>query len=55
MSARGNALLLEEKERNKVNRMLPKLEQELHALIAGTYGTGLPIRIRQFILDRILH
>jgi hypothetical protein len=40
MSARGNALLLEEKERNKVNRMLPKLEQELHALIAGTYGTN---------------
>ena len=36
MNARGNGLLLEEKERNRVNRMLPKLEQELHALIAGT-------------------
>lgn len=34
MNARGNALLLEEKERNRVNKMLPRLEQELHSLIA---------------------
>jgi len=38
MHARGNALLLEEKERNRVNRMLPKLEQELHGLIAGKWS-----------------
>ena len=34
MNARGNSLLLEEKERNKVNKALPRLEQELHDLIA---------------------
>lgn len=33
MNARGNSLLIEEKERNKVNKALPKLEKELHDLI----------------------
>lgn len=33
MNARGNSLLKEEKERNKVNRTLPRLEQELKELI----------------------
>ncbi|XP_023336270.1 protein regulator of cytokinesis 1 [Eurytemora carolleeae] len=33
MNARGNSLLLEEKERNKVNKNLPRVEQELHQLI----------------------
>jgi hypothetical protein len=35
MNARGNSLLIEEKERNKVNKTLPKLETELHQLIQG--------------------
>merc|ERR1719219_2810503 len=35
MNARGNNLLLEEKERNKVNKALPRLEEELHDLIAA--------------------
>jgi len=34
MNARGNSLLMEEKERNKVNKTLPRLEQELEELIA---------------------
>jgi len=34
MNARGNQLLLEEKERNKVNKLLPMLEHELKDLIA---------------------
>lgn len=33
MNARGNSLLMEEKERNKVNKTLPRLEQELEELI----------------------
>merc|ERR1719228_2766500 len=33
MNARGNSLLLEERERNKVNKALPRIEQELQALI----------------------
>jgi len=33
MNARGNSLLQEEKERNKVNKALPRIEQELHELI----------------------
>ena len=33
MNARGNSLLLEEKERNKVNKALPRIKQELQALI----------------------
>ena len=33
MNARGTALLEEEKERNKVNKSLPRVEQELHELI----------------------
>ena len=33
MNARGNSLHLEEKERNKVNKALPRIEQELHELI----------------------
>ncbi len=35
MNARGNALLLEEKERKFVNKQLPKVEEELHLLIRG--------------------
>merc|ERR1719219_970108 len=35
MNARGNNLLMEEKERNKVNKALPRLEEELHDLIAA--------------------
>ena len=35
MNSRGNNLLLEEKERSKVNKALPRLEQELHDLIAA--------------------
>merc|ERR1719436_627790 len=35
MNSRGNNLLLEEKERSKVNKALPRLEQELHELIAA--------------------
>lgn len=33
MNARGNSLLMEEKERNKVNKTLPRIEEELHGLI----------------------
>jgi len=33
MNARGNSLLQEEKERNKVNKALPRLEEELQDLI----------------------
>jgi len=33
LNARGSNLLMEEKERNKVNKTLPKLEQELETLI----------------------
>ena len=33
MNARGNSLLQEEKERNKVNKELPRIEEELHELI----------------------
>jgi len=33
MNARGNSLLQEEKERNKVNKALPRIEQELQELI----------------------
>jgi len=33
MNARGNALLEEEKERNRVNKQLPKIEGELNKLI----------------------
>ena len=33
MNSRGNQLLMEEKERNKVNKALPRIEQELHELI----------------------
>ena len=33
MNARGNTLLQEEKERNKVNKTLPRLEKELQKLI----------------------
>eukprot|EP00092_Neocalanus_flemingeri_P102604 GFUD01131245.1.p1 GENE.GFUD01131245.1~~GFUD01131245.1.p1 ORF type:complete len:662 (-),score=174.00 GFUD01131245.1:409-2394(-) len=33
MNARGNSLLVEEKERNKVNKALPRIEQELQELI----------------------
>lgn len=35
MNARGNNLLMEEKERNKVNKALPRLEAELHELISS--------------------
>ena len=35
MNARGNSLLIEEKERNRVNKLLPKLEKELQDLIQG--------------------
>ena len=35
MNARGNNLLMEEKERNKVNKALPRLEAELHELISN--------------------
>lgn len=35
MNTRGNQLLMEEKERNKVNKMLPKLEYELKDLISS--------------------
>jgi len=35
MNNRGNQLLMEEKERNKVNKMLPKLEHELKDLISS--------------------
>ena len=35
MNTRGNTLLLEEKERNRVNKALPRIEQELHELIEG--------------------
>ena len=35
MNARGNALLIEERERKLVNKQMPKIEQELHALIKG--------------------
>jgi len=35
MNNRGNQLLMEEKERNKVNKMLPKLEYELKDLISS--------------------
>merc|ERR550539_137738 len=35
MNSRGNNLLMEEKERSKVNKALPRLEQELHDLIAA--------------------
>ena len=31
MNARGNSLLIEEKERNRVNKLLPKLEKALEA------------------------
>jgi hypothetical protein len=37
MNARGNSLLVEEKERNKVNKALPKLEKELQDLIQGRF------------------
>ena len=33
MNARGNSLLREEKERNKVNKALPRIEEELQELI----------------------
>lgn len=33
MNARGNSLLMEEKERNKVNKALPRIEEELQELI----------------------
>jgi len=33
MNSRGNQLLIEEKERNKVNKALPRIEQELFELI----------------------
>merc|ERR1719233_2440680 len=33
MNARGNSLLQEEKERNKVNKALPRIEEELQELI----------------------
>jgi len=33
MNARGNSLLMEEKERNKVNKALPRIEEELQDLI----------------------
>ena len=39
MNARGNNLLMEEKERNKVNKALPRLEEELHDLI-GKWETA---------------
>ena len=35
MNARGDDLLMEEKERNRVNRVLPRLEAELHELISS--------------------
>ena len=35
MNARGNNLLMEEKERNKVYKTLPRLEAELHELISN--------------------
>lgn len=38
MNTRGNTLLLEEKERNKVNKALPRIEQELHELIEEWEG-----------------
>ena len=38
MNARGNSLLQEEKERNKVNRALPRIEEELHELIEEWEG-----------------
>jgi len=34
LNARGTSLLVEEKERNKVNKALPRVEQELESLIA---------------------
>merc|ERR1712112_727340 len=34
LNARGTSLLVEEKERNKVNKALPRVEQELENLIA---------------------
>jgi len=33
MNSRGNTLLMEEKERNKVNKALPRIEQDLQELI----------------------
>ena len=33
LAARGYSMLKEEKERNKVNKALPRLEEELHELI----------------------
>jgi len=37
MNTRGNSLLLEEKERNKVNKALPRIKYQ-----AGTPSTNLP-------------
>jgi len=34
MNARGNSLLMEEKERNKVNKALPRVEEDLKRLIS---------------------
>ena len=39
MNARGNSLLMEEKERNKVNKTLPRVEEELHKM-AEIFGGG---------------
>ena len=37
MNARGNALLIEEQERKRVNKQLPKTENDLHQRIRGTF------------------
>ena len=47
MNARGTVLLEEEKERNKVNKTLPRVEQELHGLIQQweqDHGTDFRVR-----------
>ena len=56
MSARGNSLLQEEKERNKVNKELPRIEEELHELIeewevnnGGQFKVGGVLNIFKFI------
>ena len=52
MNARGNSLLMEEKERNKVNKTLPRVEEELHALIKGTNALMDQFFFRSFLSVR---
>lgn len=52
INARGNALLLEEKERKFVNKQLPKVEEELHILIRdweAETGTAFLVGGRDFV------